>query len=129
RAPPGHRDSIHSYAVTLDGAVDWTLFGVWLSMLLPRHGASVLRVKGILNVEGSDTPVAIHGVQHLVHPPRHMPAWPDGDRRSRLVFIVDGLERAAVERSLAAFLSRPIVLGSGIATEPDHAARNPVAAG
>jgi G3E family GTPase len=64
----------------------------------------VLRVKGILNVAGSPTPVAVHGVQHLVHPPVHMKAWPGGDRRSRLVFIVDGLERRAIERSLAAFL-------------------------
>jgi G3E family GTPase len=46
----------------------------------------------------------VHGVQHLVHPPVHMAAWPDADRRSRLVFIVDGLERSAIERSLEAFL-------------------------
>jgi G3E family GTPase len=65
----------------------------------------MLRVKGILNVEGSPTPVAVHGVQHLVHPPVHMAAWPDGDRRSRLVFVVDGLDRAAIERSLTVFLS------------------------
>jgi G3E family GTPase len=73
-------------------------------MLLNRHGERVLRVKGILNVTGSPTPVAIHGVQHLVHPPIHMAAWPDQDRRSRLVFIVDGLDRALIERSLRAFL-------------------------
>ena len=35
-----------------------------------------------------------------------MAAWLDADRRSRLVFIVDGLERSAIERSLA-FL-RPV---------------------
>jgi G3E family GTPase len=109
--PPGdsiHNAAIHSFSITLDGTLDWTMFGVWLSMLLNRHGASILRVKGILNIEGSDTPVAIHGVQHLVHPPRHMPEWPDKDRRSRLVFIVDGLDWAAIERSLSAFL-RPLV--------------------
>ena len=39
------------------------MFGVWLTMLLNRHGEKVLRVKGILNVEGSDMPVAVHGVQ------------------------------------------------------------------
>jgi G3E family GTPase len=42
-------------------------------------------------------------VQHVVHPPVHLDAWPDGDRRSRLVFIGLGLEREALERSLAAF--------------------------
>src|SRR6185503_17320310 len=87
-----------------EGALDWTMFGVWLTMLLHRHGEKVLRVKGILNVAGSHTPVAVHGVQHLVHPPVHMAAWPDAERCSRLVFIVDGLERASIERSLQAFM-------------------------
>ena len=73
-------------------------------MLLHRHGQKVLRVKGILNVADSATPVALHGVQHLVHPPIHMAAWPDADRRSRLVFIVDGLDRRLIERSLTSFL-------------------------
>jgi G3E family GTPase len=58
----------------------------------------------MLNVTDAGTPVAIHGVQRLVHPPIHMAAWPDEDRRSRLVFIVDGLDRVLIERSLGAFL-------------------------
>jgi G3E family GTPase len=99
-----HDDRIQAFALTFDGTIDWTMFGIWLTMLLNRHGAAVLRVKGILNVAGSETPVAVHGVQHLVHPPVHMAAWSQDDRRSRLVFIVDGLDRAAIERSLAAFL-------------------------
>ena len=100
-----HGDTIHAFSMVFDGPLDWTLFGLWLTMLLNRHGSAVLRVKGILNVEGSPTPVAVHGVQHLVHPPIHMAAWPDDDRRSRLVFVVDGLERAVIERSLSAFLA------------------------
>ena len=100
-----HGDGIHAFSLVFDGPLDWTVFGLWLTMLLHRHGNAVLRVKGILNVEGSLAPVAVHGVQHLVHPPIHMAAWPDGDRRSRLVFIVEDLERAVIERSLAAFLT------------------------
>jgi G3E family GTPase len=99
-----HDETIHAFAFTFDGPLDWTLFGLWLTMLLNRHGEKLLRVKGILNVAGSPAPVAVHGVQHLVHPPIHMAAWPDADRRSRLVFIVDGLDRGLIERSLRAFL-------------------------
>jgi G3E family GTPase len=99
-----HDDTIHAFALVFDGPIDWTLFGLWLTMLLNRHGDKVLRVKGILNVADSATPVAIHGVQHLVHPPIHMAAWPDDDRSSRLVFVVDGLDRRLIERSLASFL-------------------------
>ena len=98
-----HGDGIHAFAIVLNRPLDWTAFGLWLTMLLHRHGNDVLRVKGILNVEGSDTPVAVHGVQQLVHIPTHMQAWPDADRRSRLVFIVRGLDRASIEQSLAVF--------------------------
>jgi G3E family GTPase len=104
-APEQPHGAVHSFALAFEGALDWTMFGIWLTMLLNRHGEKVLRVKGILNVAGSATPVAVHGVQHLVHPPAHMTAWPDGDRRSRLVFIVDALSRHAIERSLSAFLT------------------------
>ena len=72
-------------------------------MLLHRHGEELLRVKGILNVADAATPVAVHAVQHLVHTPRHLDAWPDEDRRSRLVFIARGLDPAVIERSFRAF--------------------------
>jgi G3E family GTPase len=85
--------------------LDWTAFGVWASMLLHRHGADILRLKGILNVAGVPTPVLINGVQHIVHPPSHLEEWPDADRRSRLVFIVRGLQRARIEHSLGVFNS------------------------
>jgi G3E family GTPase len=99
----GHAERIRSFVVTVEQSIDWTSFGVWLTMLLNRHGDKVLRVKGILNISGETAPVAIHGVQHLVHNPVHMQAWPDEDRMSRIVFIVDGLDPDLIRRSLAAF--------------------------
>ncbi len=98
-----HDDEIHAFAVVEEEPLDWTAFGFWLSMLLNRHGENVLRVKGILNVVDAETPVVVHGVQTTVHPPAHLDAWPSDDRRSRLVFIVRGLDPATIKRSLAAF--------------------------
>jgi len=46
---------------------------------------------------------AKHAVQHLVHTPRHLAAWRDADRRSRLLFIARGLDPAVIERSFRAF--------------------------
>jgi len=102
-----HADDIRTLALSLDGPVDWTRFGIWLTMLLHRHGNEVLRVKGILDVADAVTPVAVHAVQHLVHPPRHLGAWPDGERLSRLVFITRGLDPAVIERSFRAFSGVP----------------------
>ena len=92
----------HAFSIVLDGALDWTAFGVWLSMLLQAHGQSVLRVKGLLDV-GDAGPLLLNGVQHVVHPPEHLNAWPDGDRRSRIVVIARGVDEQAVRDSLVAF--------------------------
>ena len=98
-----HDADIHAFCLTFEQPLDWTAFGIWLTMLLQAHGEDVLRVKGLLDVRGMTGPVAVHGVQHVVHPPVHLKRWPDGDRRSRIVFIVRGLEQSAIEASLAAF--------------------------
>lgn len=97
-----HSAAFRSFSISVDHALDWTAFGVWLTMLLNRHGARVLRVKGILNVAGEGRPVAIHGVQHLVHAPVHMTGWSSEDRRSHIVFIVDGLDPTLLKRSFMA---------------------------
>ena len=99
-----HGDDIGSSCLVFDQPLDWTAFGIWLTMLLNRYGDAVLRVKGILNVIGEDAPVAVHGVQQLVHPPVHMDRWHDSDRRSKIVFITRGLDPARLRRSLAAFM-------------------------
>lgn len=73
-------------------------------MLAATRGDAVLRVKGILDLEGQERPVAIHGVQSVWHPPTLLPAWPQGlPRRSSLVFILRDLPRQVVEEGLAAF--------------------------
>lgn len=97
-----HADDVHAFSLLLEEEIDWTAFGVWLTMLLAVHGEHILRVKGLLNV-GDEGPLLLNGVQHVVHPPEHLDAWPDEDRRSRVVVIARGVRHADVERSLAAF--------------------------
>ncbi|MGK9236179.1 GTP-binding protein [Inquilinus limosus] len=98
-----HGRDIGAFVLEVEDRVDWTVFGLWLTLLLHSRGDDVLRVKGLLHVAGVDTPVVVQGAQHIVHAPSHLDAWPDGDRRSRLVFITRGIGRAEIERSFAAF--------------------------
>ncbi len=99
-----HDARIHSFCLSFDQPLPWDGLATWLEVLTMTRGESVLRIKGILNLEGEDRPVAIHGVQHLFHPPVKLAAWPEGDdRRSRLVFILRDLDRATVEKGLRAF--------------------------
>ena len=110
-----HPAAIAACCFTFDEAIDWTAFGVWMSMLLHRHGDRVLRMKGLLNVAGVPGPVLVNGVQHLVHPPAHLDRWPDGDRRSRIVVISNGLDRGEIARSLHAFnaIANPVETDAG----------------
>lgn len=97
-----HHDDVHACCLVFAEQLDWTAFGVWLTMLLQSRGEDVLRVKGLLNV-GGPGPLVLNGVQHVIHPPVHLEAWPDEDRRSRIVFIGRGIEQEALAQSLAAF--------------------------
>ena len=98
-----HDHRIRAFALRFEHPLDWTMFGIWLSLLLAARGQDVLRVKGLLNTAGNDGPVVINGVQHVIHPPQHLAAWPDDDHASRLVLIVREIAADAVERSLLAF--------------------------
>jgi G3E family GTPase len=97
-----HDGDVHACSLFLDEELDWGAFGIWLTMLLQSRGQDVLRVKGLLNV-GGPGPLVLNGVQHVVHPPEHLDAWPDDDRRSRIVFIGRGFDVEELMRSLAAF--------------------------
>ena len=99
-----HDASIRAFCMTFDKPLHWQGVGTWLEMLIATQGEKLLRVKGILNLAGQDRPVAVHGVQHLFHPPALLPAWPEGDpRTSRLVMIVRDMDPAVVEAGLRAF--------------------------
>lgn len=104
--PNRHDDRIRAFCLTFDRPLPWQGLATWLEMMVTVRGASLLRIKGVLDLIGHDRPVAIHGVQHLFHPPAALPAWPEGEpRRSRLVFIVRDLDRAVIEEGLNAFLA------------------------
>jgi hypothetical protein len=63
------------------------------------HGDRILRMKGLLYDQARDTWVAVHGVRRFLHPPEHLPSGRGSTRDASLVFIVDGLDPALIERS------------------------------
>src|SRR3546814_624656 len=100
-----HDDHIRAFCLTFDEPFAWNAIAPALDMLVQSHGLNLLRMKGILNVKEVKQPVVVHAVQHLFHPPAKLDAWPDADRRSKLVIIARDLERDAVERILNSYLA------------------------
>ena len=97
-----HGDDIRTVCLTRENPVEWRALRLWLESVVASRGADLLRVKGIVNVAGEDRPVVVHGVQHIFHPPVRLERWPDGDRRTRIVFITRGIEQGDLERAFEA---------------------------
>ncbi|WP_455373235.1 CobW family GTP-binding protein [Limibacillus halophilus] len=98
-----HDERVRAFCVTYDKPLDWDRLNAWVEMLITLYGAQILRLKGILNIEGETQPLVVHGVQHLFHRPVQLPAWPSEDHRSRLVFIVRDLPQSLFEETLRSF--------------------------
>jgi G3E family GTPase len=114
-----HAHGIDSFALFFESPLPWPVFEQTMAVLTALRGPDLLRVKGLVAVEGVRGPVVVHAVQHVAHRPVELEDWPDGDRRSRLVFITRDLGRAEVEQLFAA------VSAVGIA-EPDRPAAVPL---
>jgi G3E family GTPase len=112
-----HDERIRAFCLTSDEPIRQGALDMFLDLLRSSQGAKLLRVKGLVALaEDPEHPVVIHGVQHVVHVPAILDKWPSEDRRSRLVFIVDGLDRSFIDRLWNAFLGRPSI------DQPDAAA-------
>jgi G3E family GTPase len=105
-----HDEKIRAFCLTSDEPIRQGTLDMFLDLLRSSQGAKLLRVKGLVALaEDPEHPVVIHGVQHVIHVPAVLPRWPSEDRRSRIVFIVDDLEREMVEKLWNAFLGRPAI--------------------
>lgn len=99
-----HGADISTFCVVIDEPMRWAAFKQWLEYLALLKGEDLLRFKGLIHVaEKPDTPIVVHGVQHVFHPPRELERWPSEDRRTRLVFITRAIPRALIESTLSKF--------------------------
>ncbi len=93
----GHSSGIESFCLWFERPFTWSSFETCMTVLTSLRGPDLLRVKGLVNVEGEAGPVVVQGVQHIFHPPATLPAWSDSDHRSRIVFITRRIERETIE--------------------------------
>jgi G3E family GTPase len=117
--PNRHDDRIRAFCLSTEDAIASSAFEMFLDLVRSMHGPKLLRVKGVVKLaETPATPVVVHAVQHLMHPLARLPAWPDGDEITRIVFIVRDIDPRTIGELFDAFLG---------AAAPDRADRAAIA--
>jgi len=101
-APAAHTEDVRGTVLQPERDTDWLGFSVWLSMLLAARGDRVLRVKGLIELEGGST-VSINGVQHTLHEPEHFAAGEVPAGNAGIVLITRGIDGAALTESFEVF--------------------------
>ena len=112
-APSHHAqdDRIATAAITLHDPVSPDVLDFWLDTMIALRGPDILRVKGIVHVEGMPGPFVIHGVQHIFDAPVPLEGWQAGDTTSRVVVIARDIPRPDLEASLDLLRLRPVAEG------------------
>jgi G3E family GTPase len=102
----GERHEHHSHGVyasasrSLDRPLAWPRVEAWLDAIVERCGSRLLRLKAVLAIEDEQAPVALHAVQHVIHRPERLAAWPAGLAQGRIVLIAEGLSSAELDLML-----------------------------
>jgi len=97
-----HDRDIASFCFIRNEPIPREALRLLLDALQQNLGPNLLRVKGLINVaEEPERPAVIQGAQHLLHNLTFLERWPDADRRSKIVFITQGFDRAEVEDMIA----------------------------
>lgn len=105
-AAAAHSAGVESHAVLRTSPVPAMALTLWLQGMAAECGQRLLRLKGLVDIaEAPGTPAVIHAVQHVLAPLAFLPSWPDADRRTRIVFIGQGIPRLFPARLLDAVVA------------------------
>lgn len=85
---------IENFVLTRESPLSRAESQFLLEGIAQNLGASLLRVKGLINIaEEPGRPAVIQGAQHLLHTMTWLDRWPDDDHRTRIIFITQGVPR------------------------------------
>ncbi len=116
---PAH--GVQSFAFREVEPIDPGDFATFLTLIGSMLGPRLLRFKGLFALaDRPGTPILVDGVQHVFHAPRALRTWPDADRATRAVVIVQGVPARDVENLWAALTRAPRVDAPDLAALSDN---------
>lgn len=108
-APSHHAtdDRISTASITLESSIPVEVFDFWLDTLIALKGSNILRLKGIVHLQGVPKPFVFHGVQHIFEPPVPLRNWREGESTSRIVVIARDMSKEDLNASFAMLHMQP----------------------
>lgn len=91
---------VFTVSVTHDAPVAPDGLRLWMNALSRFKGPKLLRIKGLVNVNGA--PYAVNAVQRVFHEPVLLDRWPSDDTRTRIVFIAVDLDQEDLAKTTEA---------------------------
>lgn len=110
---PSIHGSVGAFSLQFPKPLRRGAFFAGMAQLQERYGDNLLRVKGLVDFEGEALPCVVHGVHRQLYPLVTLPAWPDDERQTRLVFIARGAGRVALEAEARERLREAVSNGAG----------------
>ncbi len=103
-----HHDSrIGSASIEVEEPIPSSVFDFWIDTLIALKGPNILRIKGIVHVEGMEWPFVFHGVQHIFDAPVPLKSWSGEDQTSRIVVIARDMDKIDLQASLETLRMQP----------------------
>jgi G3E family GTPase len=96
-----HGEQIASVVLRHDQPIEWRSLRSWLESVLSLRGDAILRLKGIVRLQGEEQPIVLQGVHHVLHPPVPLTGRSQPNA-TRIVLITRGLSAAGLRASFAA---------------------------
>ncbi|MCC7047446.1 MAG: GTP-binding protein [Alphaproteobacteria bacterium] len=120
-----HAHGVNSFVLQTNVSLPWRVFSNWMTRVRVRWSQQLLRVKGVMYFPGDPYATAIHGVHHIFHRPVPLPHLKEVRRRSRLVFIAKGADRAEIEAGWSAMVQEQLDAGTRPSQEREIASVHP----
>ena len=120
-AAPAAAHGVKTFVFRSAEPIDPVAFAQFLSVLGTMLGPKLLRLKGLFALAGRpETPILVDGVQHVFHASRALPRWPDADRSTRAVLIVEAAAARDAENLWAALTRAPRIDAPDLAALTDN---------
>ncbi len=118
---PAHRHNDHSHEFSNEhqhgDVVTWSFVGraslnrdrlfAWLQMLYSLRASHMLRLKGLVRLEGYTDPILLQMVGPVLGNPQLLTEWPGGEEKTRLVLIAKGLSMSDLRDSFERHVLAP----------------------